>query len=190
MVVVVVVVIVVHFERVEDGEEVEREICILTTRGPARQWERKKRLIMGPTQEDASFSRMTWRKYCSPFHDKGPISRQKIGLIDTTRSACSSPTDADAMERWRRHSAAALFRQIADVLITRLFTPRLCMTARLSRTDGRPTATAAALPLHWRNNNCGGAVRWRRMVRREPLKSGAQFTPPLWDTTYRKIRIG
>ena len=187
---VVVVVIVVHFERVEDGEEVEREICILTTRGPARQWERKKRLIMGPTQEDASFSRMTWRKYCSPFHDKGPISRQKIGLIDTTRSACSSPTDADAMERWRRHSAAALFRQIADVLITRLFTPRLCMTARLSRTDGRPTATAAALPLHWRNNNCGGAVRWRRMVRREPLKSGAQFTPPLWDTTYRKIRIG
>ena len=99
--VVVVVVIVVHFERVEDGEEVEREICILTTRGPARQWERKKRLIMGPTQEDASFSRMTWRKYCSPFHDKGPISRQKIGLIDTTRSwrsACSSSGDAEAME--------------------------------------------------------------------------------------------
>ena len=101
VVVVVVVIIVVHFERVEDGEEVEREICILTTRGPARQWERKKRLIMGPTQEDASFSRMTWRKYCSPFHDKGPISRQKIGLIDTTRSwrsACSSSGDAEAME--------------------------------------------------------------------------------------------
>ena len=51
-VLVVVVIIVVHFERVEDGEEVEREICILTTRGPARQWERKKRLIMGPTQEE------------------------------------------------------------------------------------------------------------------------------------------
>ena len=30
--VVVVVIIVVHFERVEDREEVEREICILTTR--------------------------------------------------------------------------------------------------------------------------------------------------------------
>ena len=49
----VVVVIVVHFEREEDGEEAEKEICILTTRRPARQWEREKRLITGLTQEDA-----------------------------------------------------------------------------------------------------------------------------------------
>ena len=49
MVVVVVVVIIFHFEREEDGEEAEREICILTTRRPARQWERKKKLITGLT---------------------------------------------------------------------------------------------------------------------------------------------
>ena len=99
-------------------------------------------------------------------------------------SACSSPAaadaDADADAEARRHSAA-LFRQIADVLITRLFTPRLCMTARLSRPDGRPNDPA---------RRAGGIIIAAGGAAEETLKSSAQFTTPLWDTTYRKIRMG
>ena len=146
----IVVVVIVHLEREEEEEkeeEVAREICILTTRRPVRQWTRKKWLIKAKQRETREIFAHDNAEILLAFSQpRPPLKAQFHGRL--TDGAPPPILPILPMIRCQSGIIPANGRAGGDVLIAGLFTPqRLCMTARLSR-----TAAAA-----WLNNNCGSA---------------------------------